>query len=91
MDRSSDPITVVNTMAMSSHQRSCLAPDDIADTSCQRRRPWTLNCRAVPSIFQSAHWGFGQTIHFADRGLFCAGRVEERDMRRVAKATHATF
>ena len=41
MNRSSDPITVVNTMAMSSHQRSCLAPDDIADTSCQRRRPWT--------------------------------------------------
>jgi T-complex protein 1 subunit eta len=30
------------------------------------------------------------TQYFADRGLFCAGRVEEGDMRRVAKATGAT-
>jgi T-complex protein 1 subunit eta len=29
------------------------------------------------------------TQYFADRGLFCAGRVEEGDMRRVAKATGA--
>lgn len=30
------------------------------------------------------------TQYFADRGLFCAGRVEEGDMKRVAKATGAT-
>merc|ERR1719287_26130 len=30
------------------------------------------------------------TQYFADRGLFCAGRVEEGDLRRVAKATGAT-
>jgi T-complex protein 1 subunit eta len=27
------------------------------------------------------------TQYFADRGLFCAGRVEDGDLRRVAKAT----
>jgi len=31
------------------------------------------------------------TQYFADRGLFCAGRVEEADMKRVAKATGATI
>mmetsp|Transcript_5486 Transcript_5486/g.7411 ORF Transcript_5486/g.7411 Transcript_5486/m.7411 type:complete len:570 (+) Transcript_5486:154-1863(+) len=30
------------------------------------------------------------TQYFADRGLFCAGRVEEGDLLRVAKATGAT-
>ena len=30
------------------------------------------------------------TQYFADRGLFCAGRVEDGDMKRVAKATGAT-
>jgi T-complex protein 1 subunit eta len=29
------------------------------------------------------------TQYFADRGLFCAGRVETGDLRRVAKATGA--
>lgn len=29
------------------------------------------------------------TQYFADRGLFCAGRVPEADMRRVARATGA--
>ena len=27
------------------------------------------------------------TQYFADRGLFCAGRVETEDLMRVAKAT----
>ena len=31
------------------------------------------------------------TQYFADRGLFCAGRVEEGDMKRVAKATGASI
>jgi T-complex protein 1 subunit eta len=31
------------------------------------------------------------TQYFADRGLFCAGRVKESDMKRVSKATHATI
>lgn len=31
------------------------------------------------------------TQYFADRGLFCAGRVEEGDMKRVAKATGASM
>ena len=31
------------------------------------------------------------TQYFADRGLFCAGRVEEPDMKRVAKATGASM
>eukprot|EP00584_Thalassiosira_punctigera_P009825 CAMPEP_0172531590 /NCGR_PEP_ID=MMETSP1067-20121228/4929_1 /TAXON_ID=265564 ORGANISM="Thalassiosira punctigera, Strain Tpunct2005C2" /NCGR_SAMPLE_ID=MMETSP1067 /ASSEMBLY_ACC=CAM_ASM_000444 /LENGTH=595 /DNA_ID=CAMNT_0013315987 /DNA_START=109 /DNA_END=1896 /DNA_ORIENTATION=+ len=30
------------------------------------------------------------TQYFADRGLFCAGRVEDGDLKRVAKATGAT-
>lgn len=30
------------------------------------------------------------TQYFADRGLFCAGRVEDGDIKRVAKATGAT-
>merc|ERR1712000_447382 len=30
------------------------------------------------------------TQYFADRGIFCGGRVEEEDMRRLAKATGAT-
>jgi len=30
------------------------------------------------------------TQYFADRGLFCAGRVEDADLKRVAKATGAT-
>jgi len=30
------------------------------------------------------------TQYFADRGLFCAGRVQEQDLKRVAKATGAT-
>lgn len=30
------------------------------------------------------------TQYFADRGLFCAGRVTEGDLKRVAKATNAT-
>jgi T-complex protein 1 subunit eta len=29
------------------------------------------------------------TQWFADRGIFCAGRVPEDDMKRVAKATGA--
>ena len=29
------------------------------------------------------------TQHFADRGLFCAGRVQEADLKRVAQATGA--
>ncbi len=29
------------------------------------------------------------TQYFADRGVFCAGRVESADMERVAKATGA--
>jgi T-complex protein 1 subunit eta len=29
------------------------------------------------------------TQYFADRGLFCAGRVEDGDLRKVAKATNA--
>ena len=29
------------------------------------------------------------TQYFADRGMFCAGRVEEGDMQRIAKATSA--
>jgi len=31
------------------------------------------------------------TQYFADRGLFCAGRVEDGDLKRVAKATGATI
>jgi len=31
------------------------------------------------------------TQYFADRGLFCAGRVEEGDMKRVSKATGASI
>ena len=31
-----------------------------------------------------------ETQYFADRGLFCAGRVKDGDMRRVAKATGMT-
>jgi T-complex protein 1 subunit eta len=31
------------------------------------------------------------TQYFADRGLFCAGRVEDGDVKRVAKATGATI
>ncbi|KAL9186972.1 hypothetical protein ACHAXT_010692 [Thalassiosira profunda] len=30
------------------------------------------------------------TQYFGDRGLFCAGRVEDADLKRVAKATGAT-
>ena len=30
------------------------------------------------------------TQYFADRGLFCAGRVEDGDIKRLAKATGAT-
>lgn len=29
------------------------------------------------------------TQYFADRGIFCAGRLPEDDVRRVAKATGA--
>ena len=29
------------------------------------------------------------TQYFADRGIFCAGRVDEGDLQRVAKATGA--
>ena len=31
------------------------------------------------------------TQYFADRGLFCAGRVPESDLKRLAKATHASI
>jgi len=31
------------------------------------------------------------TQYFADRGLFCAGRVTDGDMKRVAKATNASI
>lgn len=31
------------------------------------------------------------TQYFADRGLFCAGRVEDGDLKRVAKATGGTI
>lgn len=31
------------------------------------------------------------TQYFADRGLFCAGRVEEKDLQRVAKCTGASI
>mmetsp|Transcript_12852 Transcript_12852/g.14146 ORF Transcript_12852/g.14146 Transcript_12852/m.14146 type:complete len:410 (-) Transcript_12852:48-1277(-) len=31
------------------------------------------------------------TQYFADRGLFCAGRVEDGDLKRVAKATGASI
>ncbi|KAL7541879.1 hypothetical protein ACHAXR_011317 [Thalassiosira sp. AJA248-18] len=31
------------------------------------------------------------TQYFGDRGLFCAGRVEDGDLKRVAKATGATI
>jgi len=31
------------------------------------------------------------TQYFADRGLFCAGRVENQDLKRVSKATGATI
>jgi len=31
------------------------------------------------------------TQYFADRGMFCAGRVEEGDMKRVSKATGAVI
>jgi T-complex protein 1 subunit eta len=31
------------------------------------------------------------TQYFADRGLFCAGRVTDGDMKRVAKATNGTI
>jgi T-complex protein 1 subunit eta len=31
------------------------------------------------------------TQYFADRGLFCAGRVTDGDIKRVAKATNATI
>ena len=31
------------------------------------------------------------TQYFADRGLFCAGRVDDGDMKRVAKATGASM
>jgi len=27
------------------------------------------------------------TQYFADRGIFCAGRVQDEDLQRVAKAT----
>jgi len=31
------------------------------------------------------------TQYFADRGLFCAGRVEDGDLKRVSKATNGTI
>jgi hypothetical protein len=31
------------------------------------------------------------TQYFADRGIFCAGRVQDEDVQRVAKATGVVF
>ena len=48
----------------SSHQSSCLAPDDITNAPYQRRHPALerVQCSADIVIVQAAHWGFGHAI-----------------------------
>merc|ERR1719253_924615 len=48
-----------------------------------------VNCGAN-IVLSKLPIGYLATQYFVDRGLFCAGRVEEGDLRRVAKATGAT-
>ncbi len=52
-----------------------------------------LPCRCVASganiVLSRLAIGDLGTQYFADRGIFCAGRVDEGDLQRVAKATGA--
>jgi hypothetical protein len=48
-----------------------------------------LSSSAAAAFLLSARLAIGDlgTQYFADRGIFCAGRVADEDLQRVAKAT----
>lgn len=67
----------------------CHGATSLLPTVCICRTRWTDLCRCVASgakiILSKLPVGDLATQFFADRNLFCAGRVAQDDMERVAK------